>query len=137
TCLAPRGYHYPGVYVSMGCGLPAGIGARLARPEAPLLVGAADGGIQMTLPELATAVQHGVAVVVVVVNDHGLELIRRVQDRDFGGQRFAVELENPDFCALARAYGIEACRVADPGALEAAAAGAFRRERLTLIEYRT
>ncbi|HTE18159.1 MAG TPA: thiamine pyrophosphate-binding protein, partial [Armatimonadota bacterium] len=104
----PHGYFYPGVYVGMGFGLPAGIGAKLARPDRPVCVVAGDGGFQMTMAELGTAVQHDVPLVVVVVNDAGLTLIRRVQDRDFAGRRCEVDLVNPDFVALAAAYGIPA-----------------------------
>src|SRR5205807_6308707 len=90
TTHGPGDYHYPGVYVGMGFGLPAGIGAKLARPDRPVLVVTGDAGFQMTMAELGTAVQHDVPLLVVVVNDEGLQLIRRVQDRDFGGRRVAV-----------------------------------------------
>jgi acetolactate synthase-1/2/3 large subunit len=135
TCDAVRGYHYPGVYVGMGFGLPVGIGARLARPESPTLVVAGDAGFQMTMAELGTAIQHDVAVVVVVVNDGGLTLIRNVQDRDFGGRRYAVDLVNPDFAALAAAYGLPARQVRTLEELESAAHEAFAAGRLALIEY--
>lgn len=130
----PNGYFYPGVYVGMGFGLPVGIGAKLARPERPVCVVAGDGGFQMTMAELGTAAQLGVPLVVVVVNDAGLTLIRRVQDREFGGRRCEVDLANPDFSAVARAYGIEAERVHSPEALETAAASAAARGTLSLIE---
>jgi thiamine pyrophosphate-dependent acetolactate synthase large subunit-like protein len=135
TSHRPNGYYYPGVYVGMGFGLPVGIGARVARPECPVLVVAGDAGFQMTMSELGTAVQDGVAVVIVVVNDGGLTLIRNVQDRLFAGRRYAVDMENPDFCALAAAYGIAARRAGDSDELEAAASEAFGSQRLTLIEY--
>jgi acetolactate synthase-1/2/3 large subunit len=131
----PHGYYYPGVYVGMGFGLPAGIGAKLARPDRPVCVVAGDGGFQMTMAELGTAAQHDVPVVVVVVNDAGLTLIRRVQDRDFGGRRCEVDLVNPDFVALASAYGIPAERVETPDALRDAAARAAARGKLSFIEY--
>jgi acetolactate synthase-1/2/3 large subunit len=132
----PHAYFYPGVYVGMGFGLPIGIGARLARPERPVCVVAGDGGFQMTLPELATAAQNEVPLVVVVVNDGGLTLIRRVQDRDFGGRRSEVELANPDFVALARAYGLPAELVTTPERLEDAVSRAASRGVLSLIELR-
>ena len=97
----PNGYFYPGVYVGMGFGLPVGIGAKLARPDRPVCVVAGDGGFQMTMAELGTAAQRRSPLVVVVVNDAGLTLIRRVQDRDFGGRRCEVDLVNPDFVRLA------------------------------------
>jgi acetolactate synthase I/II/III large subunit len=72
---------------------------------------------------------------VVVVNDAGLTLIRRVQDRDFGGRRCEVDLVNPDFVALAAAYGIPAERVETPEALRDAASRAAARGKLSFIEY--
>ncbi|HEU4752980.1 MAG TPA: thiamine pyrophosphate-dependent enzyme, partial [Armatimonadota bacterium] len=135
-CYEPYTYLYPGVYVGMGFGLPAGIGAQLACPERPVCVVAGDGGFQMTLAELGTAAQYGLPLVVVVVNDGGLTLIRRVQDRDFAGRRCEVDLANPDFTALARSYGIEACRVETPEALSEAAARAVEGRELSLIELR-
>jgi acetolactate synthase-1/2/3 large subunit len=133
----PHGYFYPGVYVGMGFGLPAGIGAKLARPDRPVCVVAGDGGFQMTMAELGTAVQHRVPVVVVVVNDAGLTLIRRVQDREFSGRRCEVDLVNPDFTRLAEAYGIPAARVETPDGLRDAVSVAVRRGGLSFVELRT
>lgn len=132
----PYGYFYPGVYVGMGFGLPIGIGAKLARPDRPVCVVAGDGGFQMTMAELGTAAQSGIPVVVVVVNDAGLTLIRRVQDRDFAGRRCEVDLVNPDFTVLASAYGIPAERVESPEALREAVRRAVARGTLSFIELR-
>jgi len=131
----PHGYYYPGVYVGMGFGLPAGIGAKLARPDRPVCVVAGDGGFQMTMAELGTAAQQRLPLVVVVVNDGGLTLIRRVQDREFGGRRCEVDLVNPDFTALASAYGIAAERVASTEGLQDAVARAVSRGELSFVEY--
>jgi acetolactate synthase-1/2/3 large subunit len=129
----PRSYFYPGVYVGMGYGLPAALGARVATGR-PTLAVCGDGGFQMTMAELGTMAQHELPVVVVVVNDAGLTLIRHVQDREYGGRRFAVDLKNPEFAALARAYGIAAERVTDPTAAAAAVGAALQRGEPALIE---
>lgn len=131
----PYGYYYPGVYVGMGFGLPAGIGAKLARPDRPVCVVAGDGGFQMTMAELGTAAQQQLPLVVVVVNDAGLTLIRRVQDRDFAGRRCEVDLVNPDFTALAAAYGIPAERAETPEAVHDAVSRAAASGRLAFVEY--
>ncbi len=131
----PHRIFYPGVYVGMGFGLPCGIGAQLAHPEAAVCVIAGDGGFQMTMAELGTAVQQNLPLIVVVVNDAGLTLIRRVQDRDFGGRRCEVDLVNPHFAQLAAAYGIDSTRVESLSEVETAVRGAAQRRRLTLIEY--
>jgi thiamine pyrophosphate-dependent acetolactate synthase large subunit-like protein len=130
----PRSYLYPGVYVGMGYGFPAGLGAALARPECPVVAVCGDGGFQMTMAELGTAVQEAIPIVVVVVNDEGLTLIRRVQDQQFGGRRFAVDLRNPSFAALARAYEIESRVVREPGELTVAVRDALARRRPALVE---
>jgi acetolactate synthase-1/2/3 large subunit len=135
-CPRPGGYFYPGVYVGMGFGLPVGLGVRLARPNHPVCVVAGDGGFQMTMAELGTAAQARIPVVVVVVNDGGLTLIRRVQDREFGGRRVEVDLRNPDFTQLAAAYGIPAERVEDPDALEAVVGRLAHSPTPSLVEYR-
>jgi acetolactate synthase I/II/III large subunit len=132
----PHAYHYPGVYVGMGFGLPVGIGSKLARPDRVACVIAGDGGFQMTLAELGTAAQADVPLIVVVVNDAGLTLIRRVQDRDFGGRRVEVDLVNPDFTQLAGAYGIPAALVTDADGLQGAVTRAVERGALSLIEMR-
>lgn len=131
----PHNYYYPGVYVGMGFGLPVGLGAQLARPDRPVCVVAGDGGFQMTMAELGTAAQQQLPLVVVVVNDAGLTLIRRVQDRDFGGRRCEVDLVNPDFTALAASYGISAERVESPDAVQEAVSRAVTRGRLSFVEY--
>jgi acetolactate synthase-1/2/3 large subunit len=132
----PHRYYYPGVYVGMGFGLPVGVGAAVARPGWPVCVVAGDGGFQMTMAELGTAAQHRIPLVVVVVNDSGLTLIRRVQDQQFGGRRCEVDLVNPDFAALAAAYGIPAQLIEGPAALEPAVTRAVDSASLSLIELR-
>jgi thiamine pyrophosphate-dependent acetolactate synthase large subunit-like protein len=131
---APRSYLYPGVYVGMGYGYPAALGAQLARPERGVLAICGDGGFQMTMAELGTAAQEEIPVVAVVVNDEGLSLIRTVQDRQFGGRRFAVDLCNPSFAALAQSYGIETAVAREPEALTAAARRFLERRKPALIE---
>ena len=67
---------------------------------------AGDGGFLMSGMELATAVQERLPVVVVLVNDNSLTLIRATQERRYGGRFIGVDLRNPDFEALARAFGV-------------------------------
>ncbi len=97
---------------SMGYGLPAAIAAKLACPERTVVCFAGDGCLQMTGQELATAVAYGAAVIVVVVNNASLGSIRMHQERVYG-RRFGTDLHNPDFLALATAYGVYARRAED------------------------
>ena len=90
---------------SMGYGLPAAIAAKLRHPERTVVCFAGDGCFQMTGQELATAVQHDARVVVLVVDNGMYGTIRMHQERNFPGRVHATSLTNPDFAALARAYG--------------------------------
>jgi acetolactate synthase-1/2/3 large subunit len=111
---------------SMGYGLPAAIAASLTHPDRTVIAFAGDGCFQMTSQELATAVQHGCRLVVLVVNNGMLGTIRMHQERQYPGRVSGTELHNPDFAALARAYGGHGARVERtaefPEALEAALA---------------
>jgi acetolactate synthase-1/2/3 large subunit len=90
---------------SMGYGLPAAIVAKLHHPDRPVIAFAGDGCFQLTSQEFATAVQYGAAVIVIVVNNGIHGTIRMHQERDYPGRSIATDLVNPDFAALARAYG--------------------------------
>jgi acetolactate synthase-1/2/3 large subunit len=130
----PRTYLYPGVYVGMGYGLPAAIGAKVAFPQRQVVSISGDAGFQMTMAELATAAQHNIGVVSVVVNDGGLTLIKYVQDRQYGGRRFEVDLVNPDFARLGASYGIEAVQLTDPSALGPTVERLLSNGRPALVE---
>ncbi|HXQ51743.1 MAG TPA: thiamine pyrophosphate-binding protein [Stellaceae bacterium] len=90
---------------SMGYGFPASVAAKLMHPDRTVVCVAGDGDFLMTGQELATAVQHRVAVIVLVVNNGMYGTIRTHQERHFPGRVIATELKNPDFAALARTYG--------------------------------
>ena len=111
---------------AMGYGVPASLAAQLLRPGAPVVAFAGDGCFQMCGQELATMVQERLPVIVIVANNGMLATIRMHQERRFPGRVMATDLLNPDFAALARAYGAHGERVqrADdfPGALARARA---------------
>ena len=90
---------------SMGYGFPAAIAAKIARPDRTVVCLAGDGCFQMTLNEMSTAVQHGAAVVVIVADNGRYGTIRMHQERTYPGRVSGTDLANPDFAALARAYG--------------------------------
>ncbi len=96
---------------SMGYGLPAAIAAKLAEPLRPAVCFAGDGCFQMTCQELATAMQYGANIVVIVVNNGSYGSIRMHQDKHYPGRRYGTDLVNPDMVALAQAYGAGAARV--------------------------
>lgn len=93
---------------TMGYGLPAAIGVKAALPDRPVVTFAGDGCFQMTGQELGTAVQFGLPLVVIVVNNGMWGTIRMHQERSYPGRVSGTALHNPDFVALARAYGCHA-----------------------------
>lgn len=104
TQLAPR-------CGSMGYGLPAAVAAKLEHPERPVICFAGDGCFLMHGQELATAVQHGANIIVIVANNRMYGTIRMHQERRFPARVSATDLDNPDFAALARSYGALGLRV--------------------------
>ncbi|MBT0959515.1 thiamine pyrophosphate-binding protein [Alphaproteobacteria bacterium KMM 3653] len=90
---------------SMGYGLPAAIAAKLQFPERTVVCIAGDGCLQMTINELSTAKQFGVQVVILVVNNGRYGTIRMHQEKTYPTRVSGTDLANPDFAALARAYG--------------------------------
>ncbi|HUJ76640.1 MAG TPA: thiamine pyrophosphate-dependent enzyme [bacterium] len=92
---------------SMGYGVPSAIAAKLAHPRRVVVGTCGDGGFMMTGQELATAVQFGVNIVQLVINNGMWGTIRMHQERDYPGRKVATDLVNPDFAAMARAMGAE------------------------------
>ena len=129
----PRTNVYPWGFCTLGFGLPAAIGAKVARPESPVVVLCGDGGFLFNCQELAAAVQFNVPIVVLVFNDSAYGVLRPQQEMRYGGAH-AVDLVNPDFIALARAFGVEGCRVTSIEQLGPAVAKAIEADRITLIE---
>ena len=96
---------------SMGYGLPAAVAAKALHPERTVVCFAGDGCFLMTGQELATAVQYRLNVIILVVNNNMYGTIRMHQEREFPGRVIGTELRNPDFVALAKAYGAHGERV--------------------------
>ncbi len=121
---------------TMGFGVPAAIGAKMARPDQEVWAIVGDGGFQMTLMELATAVQEKVNVHIAIINNGFLGMVRQWQEFFYDERYNATPMVNPDFCKLAEAYGIPATRVTErSGIEEAVGASRARREGPTLIEF--
>jgi len=104
--LAPRGLIVPNDFQSMGFGIPAAIGAKLAAPGRPVVAVTGDGCFAMTGMELLTAVREKVPLTVVVLNDGRLNLIR-LQQIASSGRTESVDLMNPDFESFAAAVGAD------------------------------
>jgi thiamine pyrophosphate-dependent acetolactate synthase large subunit-like protein len=102
---APRTFAYPLGWGTLGFALPAAVGAAASGRTTVVIAG--DAGFLFAPGELATAVQEGLDLAILVVNDHGYGMLRFDEDERFK-ERFAVDLKTPDFVALAKSFGVKA-----------------------------
>jgi len=121
---------------SMGYGFPAAISAKLENPERMVVCLAGDGCFQMTLNEMSTAAQHGASVIVIVCNNGRYGTIRMHQEKTYPARVSGTDLANPDFAALARAYGGHGEVVIQGDEFPAAFARAEASGKLAVIELR-
>jgi acetolactate synthase-1/2/3 large subunit len=137
TFREPNSFITSGGLGTMGFEVPAAMGAQVARPDKTVWSIAGDGGFQMTMSELATIVEHQLPVKFALINNGYLGLVRQLQDLFEGGKRVSVEYShNPDFVALAEAFGIRAFRVTDKGQMRGAILEAMAHEGPALIDFR-
>ena len=122
---------------AMGYGLPAAIAAKLVHPARTVIALAGDGCFLMTSEELATAVKYGLAIITLVINNNMYGAIRKNQERSFPGRAVGTDLTNPDFVALASAYGAHGELVEETAQFEAAFERALDSKRPAIIELRT
>ena len=118
---------------SMGYGVPAGIGAAILTCRVVFTI-AGDGDFLMNGQELATAVQHGAKTIIVLLNNGMYGTIRMHQERDFPTHVSGSNLNNPDFAALAKAYGYAGVRITRTAEFEQVLLDALARNQGTLIE---
>lgn len=110
-CSRPRTFISSGGLGTMGFGLPAAIGAQVARPDAIVIDIAGDGSVQMTSQELATAVQYGLPINIAILNNGYLGMVRQWQELFYGRRYSQSRITGPDFVRLAEAYGAKGIRV--------------------------
>jgi len=120
---------------AMGYGVPAGIGASILTGRTVLTI-AGDGDFLMNGQELATAMQFGGKTIIVLLNNSMFGTIRMHQEREYPHHESGSGLRNPDFVALAQAYGYAGVRIEHTDQFEAALTAALALERGTLIEVR-
>ena len=118
---------------AMGYGVPAGIGAAILTGRTAFTI-AGDGDFLMNGQELATAVQHGAKSIVLLLNNGSFGTIRMHQEREYPANVSGSALANPDFCALARAYGYAAERITHTAEFEPALQRALAAPGGSLIE---
>ena len=119
---------------TLGHAFPVGLGAKLGAPDRAVVVISGDGGFLYNSQELATAVQYGIGIVVVVFNDNAYGNVLRAQQEQFRGHVLGTRLHNPDFVSLGLAYGARAVRAHGADELQMALEGALEIGRPTLIE---
>ena len=130
----PRTFHYPIGFGCLGFAVPAAIGAKIARPDVPVVALSGDGGFLFTGQELATAVHQRVAVVVVVFNDQAFGTIKADQGYRYPSRVIGGDLRSPDFVRYAEAFGARGCRVDDLAQVPSAVEAALAHDGPTLIE---
>jgi acetolactate synthase-1/2/3 large subunit len=110
----PRTYLSTGYMGTLGWGLPTAIGAKVAKPNVPVVSITGDGGFLFNVQELATAVQHKIGVVVLLFNNNAYGNVRNMQQHLYGNRIIATDLTNPDFVELAHSFGARGFRVHTP-----------------------
>jgi len=138
-----RYYPYPGFRTelaptsgSMGYGVPSAVAAKLVHPDRPVISFSGDGDFLMCGQELATAAQYDLKIVFIVINNGMYGTIRMHQERDYPGRVSGTDLKNPDFAALARAYGLQGEIVEKTADFEPAFERAMKAKTASLIELR-
>jgi acetolactate synthase I/II/III large subunit len=130
----PRTYLTTSYMGTLGYCYPTALGAKIARPDLPVVSINGDGGFLFTSSELATAVQHGINVVAVVFNDSAYGNTNRDQLDNYGGRVIGTELVNPDFARYAESFGAVGVRVSTVDGLEGAIRDGLADDRPVVIE---
>ncbi|MGC9393882.1 MAG: biosynthetic-type acetolactate synthase large subunit [Anaerolineae bacterium] len=131
----PRSLITSGGQGTMGFGLPAAIGAQIARPDKEVWMIAGDGGFQMTMHDMATIVQERLPIRIAISNNHYLGMVRQWQEFFYDKRYEATRLWNPDFVKLAAAYGIRAWHAKNRRQARVAIAEARDYDGPALIEF--
>ena len=131
----PNSWFYPSGYGTLGFALPNAIGSKFAAPERDAVVLVGDGGFQYTLQELGTAVENKLPMAIILWNNDGLGEIENSM-RQVNIRPVQVKPHNPDFIALAKAYGCDAVSIGSQEEFEKEVLGSFAKDKPTLIEVR-
>jgi acetolactate synthase I/II/III large subunit len=130
----PNTFLTPGYQGTLGFGFATAMGAKIGKPDAPVVAITGDGGFGYTLNELSTLTQHAIPLIVVVFDDGAYGNVGRTQREDYGGRVMATDLANPDYGKLAAAFGIGGRRARTPKELRTQLREAIRENAPVLIE---
>jgi acetolactate synthase-1/2/3 large subunit len=130
----PRTYIHSGYQGTLGSGFATALGAKVGRPDLPVVSVSGDGGFMYNVQELSTAVKHGIDIVAIVFADGAYGNVRRMQKEDYGNRLIGVDLHNPQFPQMAESFGAAGVRTTTPDGLRRELAAALKRRGTTLIE---
>ncbi len=130
----PRTYIHSGYQGTLGYGFATALGAKVGRPDLPVVSVSGDGGFMYNVQELSTAVKHGIDIVAIVFADGAYGNVRRMQKEEYGNRLIGVDLHNPQFPKMAESFGVAGVRTTTPDGLRRELAAAFKRRGSTLIE---
>jgi len=134
----PRTYMHPHGWLGLGFAFPAAVGAKVGKPDSPVVCVTGDGGFQYNFQELATCAQYGIHPVVLMFNDNAWGVLKGFQGDRFGeNRRFATELVNPDFVKIFESYGFEGTKVNTVKELGKALENAIASGKTHLVEVQT
>jgi acetolactate synthase-1/2/3 large subunit len=131
---APRTYLSTSYMGTLGFGFPAALGAKVARPDVPVVCVTGDGGFLFAATELATAMQYGINTITIVYNDNAYGNSNRDQRDRFNGREIGTELRNPDFVKFAESFGADAVKLGLGDDVGPAVREAIGHDRPTVIE---
>jgi acetolactate synthase-1/2/3 large subunit len=131
----PRSLLSSGGLGTMGFALPASIGAQMGHPDQMVWATAGDGGLQMTIQELATVVQEGLPLKIAVLNNGHLGMVRQWQQMFFEGRYSGSILTGPDFAKVAEAYGVSGLTVTEKSQVVLAIEQALEINGPVLIDF--
>lgn len=116
----PRTYISTGYQGTLGYGFPTALGAKVARPDVPVISVTGDGGFMFAVQELATAVQHKIPLITLLFNNNRFGNVQQMQINNYGGRVIATDLHNPDFCKMAESFGAQGIKAETPEKVRAA-----------------
>ncbi len=131
----PREFLSSGGLGTMGYGFPAGIGAKVGRPDAQVFVISGDGSIQMNIQELSTAVVNNIDVKIVILNNSYLGMVRQWQELFYGKRYSHTKMTNPDFVKIAEAYGAAGVRIEKKEEVRPAIEKAMHTKGVVVMEF--
>jgi acetolactate synthase-1/2/3 large subunit len=130
----PRTYIHSGYQGTLGYSYATALGAKVAKPDVPVVSVSGDGGFMYNVQELSTAALFGIDAVAVVFADGAYGNVRRMQKNDYGNRLIATELQNPNFPKMAESFGIAGVKTTSPEGLRKELNAAFKRRGPSLIE---